>query len=86
MAQTRNASAMPTTIHERKRAPQAIGETAEKEAAAGAADADCGHQENGRRLRDAVIDGVGHEVNERHEHPERAEEAGGAKPDEPPRS
>jgi hypothetical protein len=78
---------MPTTITTREsRAPQPIGETAEKEAAAGAADADRGHQENGRRLRDAVVHSVGDEVNERHEHPERAKEARGAKPDKPPRS
>ena len=49
------------------------------------ADADRAHEQYRGRLRDAVVECVGHEVDERNKQPERANKTRGIKSDEAPR-
>src|SRR5439155_25531797 len=55
---------------QREAAAEPVGEPAEKEAPRRAADADDAEQQHGGGLRDAVVEGVGHEMDEGHEEPE----------------
>jgi hypothetical protein len=65
---------------------EAVGEAAEQEAADRAAEADRADQQHRRGMRDAVVDRVGAQMHERHEHAERAGEARAVEREEARRS
>ena len=74
---------MPTNIaNSESSAAEPVGKAAEKKTPDRAADADRADQKHGRRFRHAVIDGVGREMDERHEHAESAEQTGGIETEE----
>jgi hypothetical protein len=70
---------------ERKPAPHAVSQAAEKKASGGASDTDHPDKQDGRGLWDAVVHRVGSKMCERDKYPERAEQAGDVEADKPPR-
>jgi hypothetical protein len=74
---------MPANIKEQGvLATYPVGEAAEKEAPGGRTDADHAQQQHRRGGHHAVIPCIGHEMDERHKHPERADQAGSVEADE----